>query len=90
MYSSDRMAYELDGLDETNSNARVRAIILHQVALPAHVICPLPIPNGLRLFGKRIFSAVSAGCITIPFSKFDECSEVIETTDKPVIMWVYN
>lgn len=30
MYSRDAMAFELDGLDKTNSNARSRSILLHE------------------------------------------------------------
>lgn len=83
------MAYELDGLDKTNSNARSRAILLHQTFLPTFIF-PLPIPNGLRISGKQIVPAFSEGCVTIPFSKFNSCSKAIENIKKPIIMWVYN
>lgn len=91
MYSSKRReTYELDGLDASNSNARSRAILLHQVYLPPFTLYPLPIINGLRIGGKRILPAFSDGCITLPCSKFDSASEILGKRTKPVIMWVYN
>ena len=82
------MAYELDGLDKTNSNARSRAILLHQTFLPTFIF-PLPIPNGLRISGKQIVPAFSEGCVTIPFSKFNSCSKAIENIKKPIIRYLY-
>ncbi|MBQ9137579.1 MAG: murein L,D-transpeptidase catalytic domain family protein [Alistipes sp.] len=82
-------AYELDGLDSSNSNARSRYILLHQTPLPVSIF-PFPIPNGLSICGKRLLPAFSAGCITVPFSKFNSCSRAIDNPTKPVIMWVYN
>ena len=82
MYSLNRKCFELDGLDSSNSNARSRAILLHPSSLPSISIYPLPIISAIPY---------SAGCITMPFSKYDETSRLLNSVgNKPVIMWVYN
>ena len=82
MYSLNRKCLELDGLDSSNSNARSRAILLHPSSLPSISVYPLPIISAIPY---------SAGCITMPFSKYDETAKLLKSVgDKPVIMWVYN
>ena len=82
MYSLNRKCFELDGLDSSNSNARSRAILLHPSSLPSISVYPLPIISAIPY---------SAGCITMPFSKYDETAKHLKSVgDKPVIMWVYN
>ena len=39
MYSRHALAYELDGLDKTNSNARSRSILVHSSAWPLSLGC---------------------------------------------------
>ena len=82
MYSLNRKCFELDGLDSSNSNARSRAILLHPSSLPSISVYPLPIISAIPY---------SAGCITMPFSKYDETAKHLKSVgNKPVIMWVYN
>ena len=82
MYSLNRKCFELDGLDSSNSNARSRSILLHPSSLPSISVYPLPIISAIPY---------SAGCITMPFSKYDETAKLLKSVgDKPVIMWVYN
>ena len=90
MYSMNRMAYELDVLDDTNSNARQRNILLHPVRMPDISIYPFRLPSKpLRILGRAILRPFSEGCITIPFDKFNDCSKHIDKEDKPIVMWVY-
>jgi hypothetical protein len=82
MNSLNRKCFELDGLDSSNSNARSRLILLHPSSLPSISVYPLPIISAIPY---------SAGCITMPFSKYDETAKLLKSVgDKPVIMWVYN
>ena len=59
-------AFELDGLDKSNSNARCRAILLHPSVGP-----------------------LSWGCVTLPFIRYFQLSELLNSQQKSVIMWVY-
>ena len=59
-------AFELDGLDKTNSNARSRAILIHPSVGP-----------------------LSWGCVTLPFSRYHQLSELLKSQSQNVIMWVY-
>ena len=82
MYTKNFNCFELDGLDASNSNARARSILLHPTYLFPISIYPLPINSAIPY---------SAGCVTIPPSKYKETAKFLRGAgDKPVIMWLYN
>ena len=60
------MAYELDGLDKTNNNARSRAILIHAGVGP-----------------------LSWGCITLPFTRYAQLSNILEGLPQNVVVWAY-
>jgi len=77
-YGQYGKAYRLYGLQETNSNAFNRAIVLHGNAF---------IPdqeNQSRLICN------SSGCPMVSFSFLDKLSSVIDKSPKPVLLWVYD
>lgn len=59
-------AFELIGLDKTNSNAHERGILIHPSAGP-----------------------LSLGCVTLPFCRYYQLSELLMSRPGNVIMWVY-
>lgn len=67
MYKKPVMAYELDGLDKTNSNARPRGILIHAGVGP-----------------------LSWGCISLPFTRYEQLSGILEGLPKNVIVWAYD
>lgn len=76
-YGRFGLAYKLFGLDETNSNAFERFVVLH-----AHECVPVgPIePQSLCL---------SWGCPTVAPSFLQELKTYIDQSDKPILMWIY-
>lgn len=86
-----RPALNLIGLDSTNSNAKVRGILIHPVHLPPFSIYPFSIPERVfRIFGRAIMRPYSEGCVTIPFDNYKKTVTILnENKSKPVILWVY-
>lgn len=84
-----RKALVLYGKDKTNSNAFQRGILIHPVSLPNFPIYPFLIPVKVhKVFGHKI-RPKSEGCITIPFGKYDKVSNIVKSSSRPVLMWVY-
>ena len=84
-----RKALLLYGRDKTNSNALQRGILIHPVSLPNFSIYPLMIPVKVhKVFGHKI-RPKSEGCITIPFRKYSKVVETVESSSKPLMLWVY-
>ena len=84
-----RKALLLYGRDKTNSNALQRGILIHPVSLPNFSIYPLMIPVKVHnILGHKI-RPKSEGCITIPFSKYSKIVETVESSSKPLMLWVY-
>ena len=84
-----RKALVLYGKDKTNSNALQRGILIHPVSLPNFSIWPLMIPVKVHnVLGHKI-RPKSEGCITIPFRKYEEVSKVAKSSNKPLMLWVY-
>ena len=77
-YGQYGKAYKLYGLQETNSNAFNRAIVLHgNTFIPDQENYPRLICN-------------SSGCPMVSFSFLDKLSSVIDKSPKPVLLWVYD
>jgi L,D-transpeptidase catalytic domain len=71
-------AYKLYGLDNTNSRAFERAIVLHSLShFPESETWPERIPQ-------------SAGCPMVSRSFLDVLGEYIKPSKKPVLLWIYN
>ena len=84
-----RKALVLYGKDKTNSNALQRGILIHPVTLPNFSIYPLMIPVKVhKVLGHKI-RPKSEGCITIPFRKYEKVSNVAKSSNKPLMLWVY-
>ena len=84
-----RKALVLYGKDNTNSNALQRGILIHPVSLPNFSIWPLMIPVKVhKVLGHKI-KPKSEGCITIPFRKYEKVSKVAKSSNKPLMLWVY-
>ena len=84
-----RKALVLYGQDKTNSNALQRGILIHPVGLPNFPIYPLLIPVKVhKVLGHKI-RPKSEGCITIPFRKYEKVSKVAKSSNKPLMLWVY-
>ena len=84
-----RKALLLYGKDKTNSNALQRGILIHPVSLPNFSIYPLLIPVKVhKVFGHKI-RPKSEGCITIPFRKYSKVVETVTSSNKPLMLWVY-
>lgn len=84
-----RKTLVLYGKDKTNSNALQRGILIHPVSLPNFSIYPLMIPVKVhKVLGHKI-RPKSEGCITIPFRKYEKVVEIVESSSKPLMLWVY-
>ena len=84
-----RKALVLYGKDKTNSNALQRGILIHPVSLPNFSIYPFLIPVKVhKVLGHKI-RPKSEGCITIPFRKYEKVSKVAKSSNKPLMLWVY-
>ena len=84
-----RKALLLYGRDKTNSNALQRGILIHPVSLPNFSIYPFLIPVKVhKVLGHKI-RPKSEGCITIPFRKYSEVVETVKSSNKPLMLWVY-
>ena len=72
------LAYKLYGLDNTNSKAFERAIVLHSLShFPDSETWPDQIPQ-------------SAGCPMVSRSFLDVLGKYIKPSKKPVLLWIYN
>jgi hypothetical protein len=70
-------AYKLFGLDKTNSNAYVRAVVLHSHPyVPAQEVYPQLI-------------CLSWGCPTVNPSYLKVLEKYIDNSSKPVMLWIY-
>jgi hypothetical protein len=71
-------SFRLYGLDATNSNALKRGIVLHgHDCVPDEEIYPRVLCN-------------SFGCPMVSKSFFGKLSEIIEGSEKPILLWIYN
>ena len=69
--------YFLYGLDSTNSNAKDRSILIHRGNLGFETF-PLPcLP-------------VSKGCFAVSNSMMEHIKDIIEQSDKPILLYAYN
>jgi hypothetical protein len=70
-------SYRLFGLDSSNSNAFKRGIVLHGFdPVPDHEIYPQPLCN-------------SFGCPMVNRSFLAKVSEIIDRSQKPILLWIY-
>ncbi len=70
-------SFRLHGLDNCNSNAYKRAVVIHGFdCVPDEEIYPRVLCNSL-------------GCVMVSYKFFDKISKVIGKTDKPIVLWVY-
>ena len=84
-----RKALLLYGKDKTNSNALQRGILIHPVSLPNFSIYPFLIPVKVhKVLGHKI-RPKSEGCITIPFRKYAKVVKTVKSSNKPLMLWVY-
>lgn len=70
--------YKMYGLEETNSNAFKRIVVLHSYSpVPNHEIYPQ------TLFGQ------SAGCPVLSDVTMRKIDALLKTRKKPVLLWIY-
>lgn len=69
-------AYRLDGLDETNSNARSRAIVLHSY------YC---IPDN----ESSNPACLSFGCPMLSKNAFDETARYVDSSKQPILLYAF-
>lgn len=70
-------SYRLTGLDNTNSNAYNRAVVIHAYhCVPDGEIYPRVLCNSL-------------GCVMVSYKFFDKLSRLINKSGKPILLWVY-
>ena len=70
-------AYKLFGLEGTNSKAFDRAVVLHAYdCVPDSEVYPYPICNSL-------------GCPMVSYSFLSKLSRLIDSSSKPVLLWIY-
>ena len=70
-------SFRLHGLDDCNSNAFKRAVVIHGYdCVPDKEIYPRVLCNSL-------------GCVMVSYNFFDRISRIIKKTDKPIVLWVY-
>ena len=72
------LSYKLYGLDSTNHNAFQRAIVLHSDAY---------VPQA-ETYPRHIYE--SAGCPAVSPVFLKEIGKYIRTSDKPILLWIYN
>ena len=71
-------SYKLYGLESTNSNAYRRAIVLHGFScVPDEEIYPKGVCNSL-------------GCAMVSPAFFEKLSSIIDKSNKPILLWIYN
>jgi hypothetical protein len=70
-------AYKLHGLDSSNSNAYKRYVVLHAYdCVPDYEIHPQPLCNSL-------------GCPMISYKFLEQLGKIIDQSENPVLLWVY-
>jgi hypothetical protein len=70
-------SFRLYGLDNCNSNAYKRAVVIHGYdCVPDEEIYPRVLCNSL-------------GCVMVSYKFFDRISNTIRKSEKPIILWVY-
>jgi len=71
------LAYKLHGLDSTNNNAYRRYVVLHShECVPNREVDPAPICQ-------------SDGCPTVSSSYLKKLAEIIDGSEKPVLLWIF-
>jgi hypothetical protein len=77
-YGQYGKSFKLFGLEKSNSNAFERAVVLHSYAcVPDQEIYPKPLCN-------------SSGCPMVSGAFLNKLSFIIEHSDKPLLLWIYN
>ena len=70
-------SFRLYGLDNCNSNAYKRAVVIHGYdCVPDEEIYPRVLCNSL-------------GCVMVSYKFFDKISRLISKSEKPIILWIY-
>ncbi len=70
-------SFRLYGLDNCNSNAYKRAVVIHGYdCVPNEEIYPRVLCNSL-------------GCVMVSYKFFDKISRLINKSEKPIILWIY-
>jgi hypothetical protein len=70
-------SFRLHGLDNCNSNAYKRAVVIHGFdCVPDEEIYPRVLCNSL-------------GCVMVSYKFFDKISRIIGKAEKPIVLWVY-
>jgi len=70
-------SFRLYGLDDCNSNAYKRAVVIHGYdCVPDKEIYPRVLCN-------------SFGCVMVSYNFFDKVSNIIRKSGKPIVLWVY-
>lgn len=70
-------SFRLHGLDNCNSNAYKRAVVIHGYhCVPDEEIYPRVLCNSL-------------GCVMVSYKFFDKISKIIGKAEKPIVLWVY-
>jgi hypothetical protein len=71
-------SYRLHGLQNSNSNAFKRAVVIHALSC---------VPDE-EPFPKLICN--SSGCPMVSFAFLEKLSSVIDHSDKPILLWIYS
>jgi len=70
-------SYRLYGLDNSNSNAFQRGVVIHGYdCVPDKEIFPMVLCNSL-------------GCPMVSYHFFDKLSHIIDHSEKPIVLWIY-
>ena len=70
-------SYRLYGLDNSNSNAFQRGVVIHGYdCVPDKEIFPMVLCNSL-------------GCPMVSYNFFDRLSHIIDHSEKPIVLWIY-
>jgi len=70
-------SFRLYGLDNCNSNAYKRAVVIHGYdCVPDEEIYPRVLCNSL-------------GCVMVSYKFFDKISRIIRKSEKPIVLWIY-
>lgn len=70
-------SFRLYGLDDCNSNAYKRAVVIHGYdCVPDKEIYPRVLCN-------------SFGCVMVSYNFFDKISRIIGKSEKPIVLWIY-
>jgi len=70
-------SFRLHGLDKSNSNAFQRGVVIHGYdCVPDEEIYPRVLCNSL-------------GCPMVSYNFFDKLSGIIQQSEKPILLWIY-